>query len=143
MTAEELQAACEGKGLIMLYQLLQRVRDTETIPSNWEKTNIIPIHKKDKMICDNYRGTSRLCHASKIFTSVLLQRLRKSTDENLAEKQAGIRTRTGTREQIFILRKLSEKYIEFNKNLYVRYVKISGKHSIGYGYKKSKVKVHS
>ena len=107
----------------MMHQLLQRVWDTETIPNDWKRAIIIPIHKKkDKMVCDNYRGISLLCHASKIFTSIVLQRLRKRTDEILAEEQAGFRVGRGTAEQIFILRQLSEKYMEFNKDLYVCYV---------------------
>lgn len=47
VTAKELQVACMEEGMIMMHQLLQRVWDTETIPNDWKRAIIIPIHKKE------------------------------------------------------------------------------------------------
>ena len=83
---------------------------------------IIPIHKKkDKMDCNNYRGVSLLCHCSKVFSSVILQRIKMGTEEILSETQAGFRVGRGTVDQIFTLRQLAEKYEEYGKNPYVCY----------------------
>jgi len=74
------------------------------------------------MNCNNYRGISLLCHFSKLFTSSLLQRLKSETDEILVEEQAGFRVGRSTIDQIFTLRQLAEKYVEFSKELYVCYI---------------------
>jgi len=77
----------------------------------------VPIHNKNfRMNCKNYREISLLCHFS-----ILLQRLKSRTDEILAEEQVGFRAGRSTIDQIFTLRQLVEKYVEFNKELYVCY----------------------
>ena len=74
------------------------------------------------MECNNYRGISLLCHSSKIFSRIILNRLRKRTEEILSEEQAGFRADRSTIDQIFTLRQLAEKYTEMNRGLYVGYI---------------------
>src|SRR6476661_8591786 len=71
------------------------------------------------MDCNNYRGVSILCHCGKVYSSILLQRMRKRMDEILAEEQAGLRTQRNATEQIFVLRQVVKKYTEMNKDLFV------------------------
>jgi exonuclease III len=123
ITAEELKAAMEGKGLEVLHAFLQCVWTEESVPAEWKRAIIIPLHKKkDKMDCNNYRGISLLCHSSKIYTSIVLHRLRKRTDEILSEEQAGFRAGRSTIDQIYTLRQLAEKCTEFNKDMYICYI---------------------
>jgi len=123
ITAEEIRVATEGRGLEILHQLCQRIWDEETVPEEWKKAVIVPIYKKkDKLDCNNYRGVSLQCHCSKIFTSIILERIRKKTEEVLSEEQAGFRASRSTIDQIFTLRQLSEKYTDFSKDLYVCYI---------------------
>jgi len=76
---------------------------------------IVPIQKKkDRMNCNNYRGISLLCHFSK--------RLKSRTDEIISEEQAGFRAGRKTIDQVFTLRQLAEKFVEFSKELYVCYI---------------------
>ena len=67
-------------------------------------------------------SSSLLCHAETVFASVILQRIRKRTDEILTESQAGFRKDRSTIDQLFSLRLLTEKYTEFSKSLYICYV---------------------
>src|SRR6478609_2863914 len=97
--------------------------ECERVPDEWKKAIIVPIHKKkDKMDCNNYRGVSILCYCSKVYSNILLRRMRKRTDELLAEEQAGFRAQRNTTEQIFVLRQVVEKYTEMNKDLFVGYI---------------------
>ena len=123
ITAEELQAGTQMLGADILHKLFQDVWDAEEFPPDWRKAIIVPIFKKkDKLDCNNYRGISLLCHSSKLFLSILLQRIRRRTDEILAEEQAGFRHGRSTIDQIFTLRQIAEKYMEHNRQLYVCYV---------------------
>jgi Reverse transcriptase (RNA-dependent DNA polymerase) len=91
--------------------------------SEWKQSVIVPIHKKkDKQECSKYRVISLLCQCNKVFSSIILQRIKKKTDEILSEAQAGFRDNRSTIDQIFTLRQLAEKYEEFGKELYVCYV---------------------
>ena len=75
------------------------------------------------MDCSNYRQISLLCHCIKIFSWIILQRIKSRTEEiGLTEVQAGFRTNRSTIDQIFTLRQLAEKYDEFEKELYVCYI---------------------
>ena len=55
--------------------------------------------------------------SSKIFTSIILQRIKKRTEEILSEALAGFRENRSTIEQIFTLRQITEKHQEYEKEL--------------------------
>jgi len=125
ISAEEIYAAASDKGLEMLLDLCRNIWEEEqipnkitVIPNDWKRAVIVPIYKKkDKMKCNNYRGISLLSHTSKIFSRMILNRLRKRTGEILSEEQAGFRPGRSTIDQIFTLRQLAEKYTEMNRGL--------------------------
>src|SRR6218665_252899 len=124
-TTEELQAGTDGVGVRVMHRLCQAVWDKEELPAEWKRSIIIPIHKKkDRLECANYRGINLPCHSSKIFTSIILQRIKKRTEEILSEAQAGFRENRSTIDQIFTLRQIAEKYEEYGKELYVCYIDI-------------------
>ena len=97
--------------------------EREELSYEWKRAVIVPLHKKkDELDCANYRGISLLCQSSKIFSSIILQRIKTRTEEILSEAQAGFRRDRSTIDQIFTLRQLAEKYEEFGKELYVCYI---------------------
>jgi len=123
ITAEEIKAATKGEGLDAVYQLCQRIWNEEIFPTEWKRAVITPIFKKkDKLDCNNYHGISLLCHSSKIFTSVILERIRNKTEELLPEEQAGFRKGRSTIDQIFTLRRMAEKYVDFSRDLFICYI---------------------
>ena len=75
LSIEEIKQA---SGLKVLHRLCKMIWDQEIIPPDSSCTVIIPIHKKkDRLDCSNYRGIRLLCHCSKIFSSIILQRIKK------------------------------------------------------------------
>src|SRR5207245_10078628 len=93
--------------------------------SKWKKAIIIPNNKKkDNMDCNNYRGISLLCHSSKIYTSIILHRIRRRTDEILGEEQAGLRPGRSTIDQIFTLRQMAERCTEYNQDIFNCYINL-------------------
>jgi len=71
--------------------------------------------KNDKLCCDNYRGINLLSHCEKVMAKVILQRIQRRTEEILSEAQVGFRVKRSTIDQLFTLRLLAEKYVEFGK----------------------------
>jgi len=61
------------------------------------------------MKCEEHRTIALISHASKILLRILLNRIQKTANEQIADVQMGFRKAVGTRDQIFILRVIMEK----------------------------------
>src|SRR5664279_4512148 len=122
ITTEEIVAAGEA-GVDIMFDLCGKIWTEEKIPEEWKQSIIVPIFKKkDKLVCDNYRGISLLCHAEKLIATIILHRIRSHTEEILSEAQAGFRSGRSTIDQLLSLRILAEKYQEYDKDMYICYV---------------------
>ena len=94
-----------------------------TVPSDWRKQLIIPLHKKgSRTECDNYRGIALLSIPSKVFTRVILNRLKPKAEASLRESQCGFRRGRGFVDQLFTLRIFMEKARELQQPIYVCFI---------------------
>ena len=59
-----------------------------------------------------------ISHASKKLLKVLLKRMENELEEEVSNTQAGFRKKRGTRDHIFNLRMIIQKYREINASLY-------------------------
>ena len=95
----------------------------ESVPSDWTKQLVVPIHKKGSQSdCDNFRGISLLSVPSKVFTKVISNRLKPRVEHLLRESQCGFRKGRGCNDQIYTLRVLMEKAREFHQPLYMCFI---------------------
>ena len=69
--------------------------------------------KGDLTICSNNRGITLLFVAGKEFCSFILNRFKGAIDKKLRENQVGFRPGRSCTEQIFALRQVIEKYLDF------------------------------
>ena len=69
-------------GVVTLCKLFNSIMITETIPSAWRDSILVPIFKEkgDIQECKNYRGNKLLMHTFKIWERVLDRRMRECTD---------------------------------------------------------------
>ena len=57
-----------------------------TVPADWRKAQIVPVHKKgSRTQCKNYRGISLLSVPGKVYATVLDKRIRAITDSIVRE----------------------------------------------------------
>ena len=69
--------------------IMEKIWETESIPRDWTNQIIIPIHKHgSRSRCENYRGISLLCVASKIFGKAVLNRMQDVVESQLGDHQA-------------------------------------------------------
>ena len=87
-------------------------------PSDFRKTIVKPLHKKgDKSECGNYRSISLVSLGSKLLSNMLIFRLRDAVDKVLREEQCCFRKGRGFIDQIFILRLIIEKCLNYETPL--------------------------
>jgi len=111
--AELLKAGGDAV-LEALHTLIVKIWEEEKVPQDWKRSEIKVLFKKgDRKECKNYRGISLLCVAGKAFAWIVLRRMQKEIDQRLRENQAGFRSGRGCTDQIFSLRILIERCLEF------------------------------
>jgi len=106
-----------------LHEVFCRVWTEEVVPADWSQAVVIPIYKKgNKEDCNNYRGIALLSVPGKAFARLLLNRIRPTIEDRLAENQCGFRAKRSAAGQVFILRQLIEKSHEFQRPLFVAFI---------------------
>ena len=72
--------------------------------------------------CSNYCTTALISHTSKLMLKTLQARLQQYVNWELPDVQAGFRKGRGTRDQIANICWITEKAIEFQKNIYFCFI---------------------
>ena len=97
--------------------------DKVEIPNEWSKGHFVKLAKKwDLGNCDNWWALTLLSNPSKIFCSVLLNRIEKALDAILRKKQAGFRKGKGCIDQIYALKNIIEQSIEWKTPLFIYFI---------------------
>lgn len=73
----------------------------------------------------NYRGISLINTTYKILSKLVLNRLKSHVEEIVGDHQSGFMKGRSTTDQIFILKQLTSKYWEYNKDVYVMFIDFS------------------
>ena len=122
ITAEALKAG--GKPMTeMLHKIFNAIWVQEKTPKDWARMLVTPIHKKgDKLNPGNYRAISLLSIPGKVFSRILLNRMKLKTEEATGESQFGFRPGRGTVDAIFIVRQVIEKAQEHRVPLHFNFV---------------------
>ena len=116
--AELVQAG--GEAMIdILTTICNKIWKTGEWPTTWTQSVVITLPKKDNLqLCQNYRTISLISHPSNVMLKIILNRLQPQAEEFIVEEQAGFRAGRSTREQIFSLRILCDKYLQHQQNFY-------------------------
>jgi len=102
--------------------LIENLWSEEQLPKDWGTALICPIYKKgDLQKCSNYRGIALLDTAYKVLSYCLLDRVPKA-ENIIGDYQGGFRTNRSTTDQMFILRQIIQKRLEFDKEVHVLFV---------------------
>ena len=122
----EMIKASGDEGVEVYHKLCATIWKSEQWPSDWKRAIFITLPKKgDLLMCSNYRTISLISHASKILLNVLLKRMENKLEEEVSNTQAGFRKNRGTRDHIFNLRMIIQKYREINASLHTCFIDYS------------------
>ena len=78
----------------------------------WNLFLVITFPRKGNLQqCQNYQTIGLISYPSKVMLKITLNKLKPQAEKIIAEEKAGSRARRSTKEQIFNLRILCEKYL--------------------------------
>ena len=79
-------------------------------PEDWHEADVVAIHKKGPVHdCENFRPISLLSVTYKLYAALILKRLQDAgAEDRITASQFGFRRGTGTREALFVARRLVE-----------------------------------
>ena len=122
ITAEVLIAG--GESMVrMLYLIFQKICADEQVPTDWKKMLVIPVYKKgDRLETENHRAIALLSIPGKVFSKILLDKMKVKTESAMSDRQYGFREGRGTMDAIFIVRQIIEKAKEHNVKIHFNFI---------------------
>ena len=121
--AVEMVEALGDWGSDVVVQLANRIYDTGHIPTPMQLSTFTAIPKKPgTMECNKHRTISVMSQLGKIVLRIILNRIRNKIRPEISEEQYGFVKGKGTTNAIFILRMLSERAIEMQKDVYLCFI---------------------
>ena len=116
----EMILASGDFGLRKIAELARKIYDTGYIPKEMYKSIFIAIPKKPGAVeCNLFRTISLMSQITKIILKVILNRIKRKLKPEIAEEQYGFMKGKGTRNAIFIMRMLTERAIEVQRDVYM------------------------
>ena len=92
-------------------------------PRDWSRMLVTPIHRKgDRKDPANYRAILLLSIPGKVFSKIILNRMKLKTEEAMKNSQFGFRQGRGTVDAIFIVRQIIEKAREHQVPLHFNFI---------------------
>jgi hypothetical protein len=90
ITPEVLKVDAETS-IDLLYSMFVNIWVEEKLPAAWKKGMIVKLPKKgDTTNCNNWRGITFLSVASKVFSSIILNRIKDSIEMCLRKRASGV-----------------------------------------------------
>ena len=85
--------------------------ESGVVSEDWKSAVIVPLYngKGEKTECSKYRDISLLSVVGKIYTGILVDRVRKMTEGLIDDEQRGVRAGRCYVDQIFTLKQIDEK----------------------------------
>ena len=122
VTTESLKALNETNTKT-LTSLCNKIHRSGHIPPDLLESTFITIPKKPKtMECCEHRTISLMSHVLKLILRVIVERNDRRIEQEISDSQSGFRPQRGTREGIFNLRTIIERYLEVDKSIYICFI---------------------
>ena len=121
--AVEMVEALGAWGCDVVVQLANKIYDTGQIPTPMQLSTFITIPKKPgAMECNKHRTISIMSQLGKIVLRVILHRIRNKIRPKIPEEQYGFVKGKGTANVIFLLRMISERAIEMQRDVFLCFI---------------------
>ena len=106
-------------------KLFNSLFENGIFPENWTESIVMPLYKKgDVNNPNNYRGISLCDVSSKVYSTIINNRLQEWVEENniTGEFQAGFKRNYSTVDHMYTLMAFVQKQFSLNRKLYVAFI---------------------
>ena len=125
ITTEMLVAAGEV-GILELTELSNTIHNQGSFPNELNKSIFITPPKVNETIkCEKHRTISLMSHVTKLVLRIVINRIRGRALDEIAPVQYGFMPDKGTGNAIFVLRKLVERSVEKQRDVYTCFIDYS------------------
>ena len=122
----EMLVAAGGTEVTEITNLANMMYSEVRFREQMYKSIFITIPKvKGTAKCEKHRTISLMSHVTKLVLRVIMNRIRGRTLSEISEVQYGFMLDRGTRNVIFVLRRIVERMIEKQKDVYVCFINYS------------------
>jgi len=119
----EMIDALEDYGVDKLTKVINNIYDDGKFPEDLSKSIFIALPKKPGAVdCDKHRTISLMSHVTKIILRILLMRARSRITPEIGIEQFGFVADSGTRNAIFVLRNITERAVEMQKDVFMCFI---------------------
>ena len=119
----EMIKALDDEGIKKITELCNPVYNTGYLPPDMSSSIFVRLPKKVKATeCSEYRTLSLMSHILKILLKVILKRNKHNIESVISETQSGFMAGKGTREGIYNIRTIIERYIKCWNNIYLCFI---------------------
>ena len=121
--ATEMIKALDGEGIKKITELCNLLYNTGYLPPDMSSSIFVTLPKKAKATeCSDYQTLCLVSHILKILLKVVLKRNKHKILSVIIETQSGFMAGKGTREWIYNLRTIIERYVKCGKNIYLCFI---------------------
>ena len=116
----EMLEALEEYGVGKLTDIINKICDDGEFPEDLNKSIfIILLRKPGAVECEKYCTISLISHITKIILRLLLLRARSRITPEIGVEQFGFVEDAGTRNAIFVLRMITKRAVEMQKDVFI------------------------
>ena len=116
----EMIEALEEYGVEKLTEIINKIYDDGKFPEDFSKSIFVTLPKKPGAVdYEQHCTISLMSHVTKIILRVLFLRLRSRIQPEIGREQFGFVEDAGTRNAIFVLRVITERAVEMQKDIYM------------------------
>ena len=113
-------------GILELTELSNMIHNQGSFPSELNKSIFITLPKVNGTIkCEKHRTISLMSHVTKLVLRIVINRIRRRTLDEIAPVQYGFMPDKGTGNVIFVLRRLVERSVEKQRDVYTCFIDYS------------------
>jgi hypothetical protein len=106
-----------------MMKLVNNIHEPGEWPKDFTEGTMIALKKKPQATkCSDHCTISLIVHTAKIVAKILRRRIENKIEAVLGEDHFGFRRRKGTRNSIGMLRIISERNLEIDEELSIRFI---------------------
>ena len=119
----ECLKALSAESLSILTELCNKIYSSGYIPDDLLHSVFIKLPKKPNALeCSEHRTIALMGHVMKLLLKIILERNEEKIEREIGDCQSGFRPKMGTREGIFNIRTVIERYLEKQRIVYICFI---------------------